>query len=347
MIAMSELLVADEICEREAEKEGLPIAPATSKDTYAPIDFESTSQSWMPDSVQTSPEVAEVIAKLPWWAVRSVLYLIIAFMLVAVTWANFAKVDLVAVANGVVTPQGNIRPVQPAGSGVVQSVFVKEGDKVATGDALIQLDAAEMRSRLFKLRQELETTQSQLRLMMVNRPVNDTLEQQNRIARLQTDVSEAERMLRHTTINSPATGIITKINVRGPGEVLQQGQTIATIAPTDVPLVVEGMLADKDIAFVRKGLAAKLKFDAFPFQDYGIVEGIVIDVAPDATTKDGVNYYKVTIAPSKKVISTDENDVMLRPGLSVSAEIITERRTVLSLILEPVRKFKSEIALSR
>jgi hemolysin D len=186
--------------------------------------------------------------------------------------------------------------------------------------------------------------QSQLRLMMVNRPISDMLEQRNRIARVQTEISDAEKMLRHTTITSPAKGIITMLNVRGPGEVIQQGQTVAMIAPSDVPLVVEALLADKDIAFVQNGLPAKLKFEAFPFQDYGVVEGTVIDVSPDATNKDGVNYYKVTIAPSKTWISTEGKDAMLRPGLSVSAEIITDRRTVLSLLLEPVRRFKSEIA---
>jgi len=275
--------------------------------------------------------------------VRSLLYIIIAFILVAFIWAGLVRVDLVAVANGTVIPQGNIKPIQPASSGVVQNVYVKEGDSVEVGDALFQLDAAEMRMRLFKLRQELESSQSQLRLIMVNRPISETLEQQNRIARLQTEISAAERMFHNTTITSPAKGIITAINVRGPGEVLQQGQTVATIAPGDVPLVVEALLADKDIAFVQKGLSAKLKFEAFPFQNYGVVDGTVIDVSPDATNKNGINYYKVTIAPSKTEISTREKDVMLRPGLSVSAEIVTERRTVLSLMLEPVRKFKSEI----
>jgi multidrug efflux pump subunit AcrA (membrane-fusion protein) len=71
----------------------------------------------------------------------------------------------------------------------------------------------------------------------------------------------------------------------------------------------------------------------------------VIDISPDATNKGGVNYYKVTIAPSKTWIATREKDFMLRPGLSVRAEIVTERRTVLSLLLEPARKFKSDMAL--
>jgi len=336
---VSELMVADDIVAEEEELE----VPLFSLNKDAVGDLELTHQTWMPDSVHTAPEVAEVIAKLPWWAVRSLLYIIIAFILVAFIWAGLVRVDLVAVANGTVIPQGNIKPIQPASSGVVQNVYVKEGDSVEVGDALFQLDAAEMRMRLFKLRQELESSQSQLRLIMVNRPISETLEQQNRIARLQTEISAAERMFHHTTITSPAKGIITAINVRGPGEVLQQGQTVATIAPGDVPLVVEALLADKDIAFVQKGLPAKLKFEAFPFQNYGVVDGTVIDVSPDATNKNGINYYKVTIAPSKTEISTREKDVMLRPGLSVSAEIVTERRTVLSLMLEPVRKFKSEI----
>ena len=279
---MSSLLVADDFV-KEAEPD-----VSLKRDVYVSVDLEFKDQTWMPDNVHTSPEVAEVIAKLPWWAVRSLLYIIIAFILVAFIWAGLVRVDLVAVANGTVIPQGNIKPIQPASSGVVQNVYVKEGDSVEVGDALFQLDAAEMRMRLFKLRQELESSQSQLRLIMVNRPISETLEQQNRIARLQTEISAAERMFHHTTITSPAKGIITAINVRGPGEVLQQGQTVATIAPGDVPLVVEALLADKDIAFVQKGLPAKLKFEAFPFQNYGVVDGTVIDVSPDATNKNGV-----------------------------------------------------------
>jgi len=342
---VSQLLVADDAHDIVAEEEKQERTPfPVDNETSAPVDLEFTDQTWMPDNVHTAPEVAEVIAKLPWWAVRSLLYIIIAFVLVAFAWSSIIKIDLVAVATGTVIPQGNIKPVQSASSGIVQNVFVKEGDRVEVGDALIQLDAAEMRTRLFKLRQELEVSRSQLRLMMVNGPISDTLEQRNRIARLQTEISAADRMLRHTTITSPTEGIITTINVRGPGEVLQQGQTVAMIAPSHVPLVVETLLADKDIAFVQRGQMAKLKFEAFPFQDYGVVEGTVIEVSPDATNKAGVNYYKVTIAPNM-TSSTQERNIMLRPGLSVSAEIVTERRTVLSLMLEPVRKFKSDIAL--
>ena len=339
---MSQLLLADDIGE-EVEQGGLPFP--VDKDTLAPAGLESTVQMWLPDNVHTSPEVADVIEKLPWWTARSMVYIIGVFVLAVLTWTSFATFDVVAVASGSIVPQGNIKSIQPASSGIVQNVFVKEGDKVEVGEAIIQLDAAQMRTRVYKLRQELETCKSQLRLMMVNRPISDTLEQQNKIARLQTEIGEAERMLRYTTVTSPVSGIVTTLSVRGAGEVLQQGQTIATIAPSEVPLVVEALLPNKDIAFVKKGLPAKLKLEALPFQDYGVVEGTVIDVSADAiSNKDGVSNYKVTIAPSTTHIATQEGDVTLRPGLSVSAEIITERRTVLSLLLEPARRLKHGIS---
>jgi multidrug efflux pump subunit AcrA (membrane-fusion protein) len=338
---VSQLLLAPNIDMEEREDES---AAFPASDNGALLDVESTTPTCLPDEDVTPPEVAEVIAKLPWWAVRSLLYIVIGFVLVAFTWAGLARIDMVAVANGTIIPQGNIKPIQAASSGVVQSVFVKEGDNVAAGDALIQLDAAEMRTRLDKLRQELETCQAQLRVMMVKGPISDTLEQQNRIARLQTDIAAAEKMLRHTTITSPASGIITSVAVRGSGEVLQPGQTVATVAPGDAPLVVEALLANKDVAFVQKGMPAKLKFEALPFQDYGVVDGTVISISPDAVTdKDHNSYYKVIIAPSTMRIATSGREITLRPGLSASAEIVTEQRTVLSLLFEPARKLETKI----
>jgi HlyD family secretion protein len=102
---------------------------------------------------------------------------------------------------------------------------------------------------------------------------------------------------------------------------------------------------NKDIAFIETGLPVKLKFDAFPFQDYGIVDGTVIEVSPDAQTdKDSNSFYKVMIAPRQTEISAKGKNVSLRPGLALSAEIVTERKTILGLILEPFRKLKSEIS---
>jgi hemolysin D len=158
---------------------------------------------------------------------------------------------------------------------------------------------------------------------------------------LQSEITAAELALQHTTITAPVGGLITTLEVRSAGTVLQSGQTIATIAPAGARLVVEAQVPNKDIAFIEKGLPAKLKFDAFPFQDYGAVEGTVIEVSPDAQVdKDMHSFYKVTIAPGKTEIAAKNKNVPLRPGLAVTVEIITERKSILSLILEPFRQLK-------
>lgn len=321
------------------------IDPQQSTERPDSVDLVALGKTWTPpQNIDTSPEVSDVIAKMPWWATRGLLYIIVTFVIVAIVWASLSKIDVVAEGRGTLVPEGYVKPVQAAGSGVVQNVFVKEGDTVERGQALVQLAAAEMRTHLNKLNEELETSQLQLRQSMVNRPVAETMEQQNRIARLQSEIAAAELAMQHTTLTAPVSGIITTLSVRGSGEVLQPGQTIATIAPTGAHLVVEAQLPNKDIAFIEKGLPAKLKFDAFPFQDYGVVEGTVIDVSPDAQVdKEFGSFYKVTISPKKTEITAKGKDVPLRPGLAVSAEIVTERKSILGLLLEPFRKLKGDL----
>lgn len=321
-----------------------PVKDSAAQET---IDLTALGRTYTPpESLDTSPEVADVIARMPWWASRGLVYIIIGFVVLAIFWAALSKIDIVAESRGTLVPEGYVKPVQAAGTGVVQNVFVREGDGVERSQALVQLDATEMRTRLSKLREELTTSQAQLRQFMVNKPVADTLEQQNRIARLQSEIAAAQLALQHTTITAPVAGTLTTLEVRSVGTVLQAGQTIATISQRGARLLVEAHVPNKDIAFIEKGLPAKLKFDAFPFQDYGIVEGTVIEVSPDAQTdKDSNSFYKVMIAPRQTEISAKGQNVSLRPGLALSAEIVTERKSILGLILEPFRKLKSETSV--
>lgn len=317
---------------------------AQSNEPQESIDLAALGRTYAPAQLDTSPEVSDVIAKMPWWATRGLLYIIVGFVLVALVWASLSMVDIVAESRGTLVPEGYVKPVQAAGVGIVQSVLVREGEAVERGQALVQLDATELRTRLGKLREELATSQAELRQFMVSRPVADTLEQQNRIGRLQSEIVATELSLQHTTISAPVSGLITTLDVRSAGAVLQAGQTIATIAPTGARLLAEAHVPNKDIAFIEKGLPAKLKFDAFPFQDYGIVEGTVIEVAPDAQfDKESGSFYKVTIAPKQTEIVARGRNIPLRPGLTLTAEIITERKSILSLLFEPFRKLKGEV----
>lgn len=319
-------------------------SPAT--DTQEESTLAALGQTWTPaNTLDATPEVSDILAELPWWVSRGLLYLILGFVVVGLLWAHFSVLDIVIEARGKLIPEGDVRPVQAATAGVVQSVRVREGDTVTRGQTLLQLDTTELRSRLSKLGDELATSEEQLRqLRAVRGPGTETLDRQNRIAQLKGEMTALEQAIRHTTITAPVGGIITRLDVRSPRAVVQAGQAVAALAPAGARLVVEAQVPNKDIAFLEKGMPTKLKFDAFPFQDFGIVAGQVSDVAPDAQVSEQLgSFYKVTILPQDTAILAHGKTIPLRPGLAASVEIVTERKSVLAILLEPFRKLKGEV----
>lgn len=316
-----------------------------TRDTQ-PLDLAALGQTWTPPQVEdTTPEVSDVLNEMPWWAARGLLYLIAGFFVAALVWAYFSKVDVIIEARGTLVPEGYTRPVQAPGGGVVQYLFVREGDTVERGQPLLQLDATELHSRVSKLREELTTSQEQLRQSRALKgPVAETLDQENRLTRLQSEITAAEQSLKYTMITAPVAGTITTLEVRGAGTVLQPSQKIATIAPTGARLLVEAQVPNKDMALIERGLPVKLKFDAFPFQDYGIVSGTIVEVSLDAdASKETGSFYKVMIAPNQTSIMAKDKVIPLRPGLTLMAEVVTEHKSILNLMLEPFRKLKGGV----
>src|SRR5437763_2935725 len=212
--------------------------PPQTDDTNDAVDLAALGKAYTPpQELDTSPEVSDVITTLPWWIARGLLYIVVGFVCAALVWAWLSKIDVVIEARGTLVPEGNVRPLQATGGGPVLSVLVKEGDTVARGQPLVQLDGAGLRLRLGKLQEELADDQQQLRQLLATGTPAERLEQQTRIARVQSEITSVEESLRHTTITAPFAGTITTLGVRSPGTVLEAGQTVATIAPSAAKLV--------------------------------------------------------------------------------------------------------------
>ena len=92
------------------------------------------------------PAAEEIIETPPSPFGRIVLWLIVALLIVALGWSYFGKLDIIASATGKITPEGSIKTIQPASSGVVTDIKVTEGQKVKKGQLLIQLDSSVAKS---------------------------------------------------------------------------------------------------------------------------------------------------------------------------------------------------------
>ena len=102
---------------------------------------------------------------------------------------------------------------------------------------------------------------------------------------------------------------------------------------------VEVLVRNRDIGRIEPGLPAKLKIDAYPFQDFGVLPATVASISADAVRDDEIgSAYKVVLTPGANPITKHGRPVELRNGLTRTADIVTDRRTMLSILLEPFRR---------
>jgi hemolysin D len=152
-------------------------------------------------------------------------------------------------------------------------------------------------------------------------------------------------------------GIVKDMATYTPGSVVQPGAVLLNIVPRNEPLYAEVAIRNEDVGFVAPGQTAKLKLQAYPFQKYGMLEGVVNVVSADSSANDpqkataqGQNpqSYKALVRLNSQQFKAPDGEVLkIAPGMVVQAEIHQGRRTVLEYLLSPVQKVAQEAARER
>ena len=148
---------------------------------------------------------------------------------------------------------------------------------------------------------------------------------------------------------------VAKVSV---GSVLQSGQQFITLVPVDAPLEVEAIVSGHDNGFIHVGDPVAIKFDTFPYSQYGMAEGVVRSVSPDSfTAQDEARnpttsvavpmastepYYRARIAIDKIGLHDVPAGFRVTPGMPVAADIKVGKRTVLSYLLGRVLPLAQE-----
>ena len=123
------------------------------------------------------------------------------------------------------------------------------------------------------------------------------------------------------------------------------------ILPTDSELIVEVKLKPIDIAHIREGLSAAIKLDAYDFAIYGVLDGVVNYVSPDALVENGRYgeevYYRVHVRIRERLSGQTmwaqvNKPIEIQPGMTASVDIRTGRRTVLSYLTKPISRMLAE-----
>lgn len=150
-----------------------------------------------------------------------------------------------------------------------------------------------------------------------------------------------EDQVHRTAVTAPMDGIVQTLFVHTLGGVIKPGADILEIVPSDQALLVEVKIKPADIAFIYFGQKAIVKFSAYDFAIYGGLDGEVVMISAD-TIKDKKDntFYTVRIKTTKNYLSRDGKPLKIIPGMTVSVDILTGKKSVLDYILKPILKTK-------
>jgi adhesin transport system membrane fusion protein len=186
---------------------------------------------------------------------------------------------------------------------------------------------------------------TEVELAMINRWSNELSEALLRLESIKETESGLADKVTQTEIRSPVKGTVQRLLVNTVGGILQPGSDVMEIVPLDDQLVVEAKIPPKDIAFLRPGQPAMIKFSAYDFAVYGGLEAEVLHISADTITDDRENtFYLVQLKTTKNNFS---KELTIIPGMTTQVDIITGKKTVLEYLLKPVLRATSQAMTER
>lgn len=203
------------------------------------------------------------------------------------------------------------------------------------------------RAEVLKLQRQLADLQGQIS----NRRNKYFQDAQAELTKAQEDLDSAMQVLaqrleqlEHTEVRSPMDGIVRNVRLTTRGAVARPGEEILQIVPMEDDLIVETKVRPADIAFIKPGLSANVKLDAYDYTIYGSLQGVVSYISPDTLneeTREGIiPYYRVHVRITGRPKRSEKIDI--QPGMTATVEIKTGSQTVWRYLTKPITKTLDE-----
>jgi len=160
----------------------------------------------------------------------------------------------------------------------------------------------------------------------------------NDLKTVKEDLKYLEEKLTETIIKSPDDGIIKKINVKTRGEAVSPGVVMAQIVPDTKYMLAEIKVDPADIGFLYEGQKVRIKLRPYDFSLYGAVEGEISYISADTLVDEKdpeKESYIVHLKADTKFLDNNKK-LEIKPGMTVDADILIGKKTILSYILKPI-----------
>ena len=185
-----------------------------------------------------------------------------------------------------------------------------------------------------------------------NRYLTDANNELTRVAselsQTKENASAREDAFLRTTIRSPMKGVVKNVQITTVGGVVQAGQAILEIVPTEDEMLVEAYINPSEVAFLKVGQAAVVKLTAYDFNKYGGLDGVLEHLSPDTLRDEKQKkpgnpveleegLYRIIVRVKESTNVRNGLKLIPSPGMTASVEIRTGSKTVLEYIFRPLQ----------
>jgi len=190
-----------------------------------------------------------------------------------------------------------------------------------------------------KSRYALKTARNQYQILLnqqIDRWQTELEDVQTKYRKLQSKEQQLLEEIAQYTIKMPLTGTIQNIAGISEGSYVQVQQQLAEISP-DTGLIAEIYVTPQDIGLIKKGMLVRFQVDAFDYNQWGTLKGIVTDISKDVITNENQSYFKIRTTLSKSYMQLPNGyKGKLKKGMTLQARFRITRRSLFQLLYDNV-----------
>ena len=196
---------------------------------------------------------------------------------------------------------------------------------------------------------EAQAQVSEARLQFAQDALNERSQINTKIAVNQQTIRGAQGRVDRSEIRSPVNGVVNDVQVNTIGGFVNPGEKIMQVVPMGDKLLIEARISPSDIAFIKVGDRANVKVTAYDFSIYGGLSGRVAQVSADSIYDEVERqaYFTVVIETDRSYLAVGKKRLPITPGMICDVEVMTGRKSVLSYLLKPVLKARSQALTER
>lgn len=156
------------------------------------------------------------------------------------------------------------------------------------------------------------------------------------INELNVKVENLKELKNQYVITAPYNGSIISFNGIAKGSIVNENEVIAMISPED-DLLAECYISPSDIGLIRSQMPVRIQIDAYNYNQWGLMEGTVVDISHDVTEHNGKFAYVVKSQMKSKYLQLSNGiKGQLKKGMSITGRFIVNRRSLYQLLFDDV-----------